>query len=99
MVGRIAGRMRVQGAILCARLRDLANSALEETDIAVGIGVHAELNSCISPPLRLLAPRAIDICVEHAIPLRLAADAPDFGQSRIAAFEIAEGFESGVDLA
>ena len=79
--------------------RHQADAALQDRRIAEGKRGDLRLHARISPPHRLLAPGAIDERIEQAIPLRLAAHAPDFVELRIAALKFAGVFHARVDLA
>src|SRR6266571_8298209 len=98
MIGGIAWGMSVKRTVAGLRARHLPDSTLKERDIAKRIRVHAKLHPRISPPLRLLAPGAIDVGVEHAIPQRFPADSPDLIQHLVAAFECADLLDRSIHL-
>ena len=89
----------MERAISRLRSRHLANPAFKERNIPKGIGIHPKLHPRISPPLRLLAPGAIDVGIEHAIPQRFPAHPPDLIERRIAAFKCSHILHGRVDLA
>ncbi len=91
--------MRVEGAVGGLRLRHLADAALEEGEVAEGVGGDAGLDAGVAPPLGLLARRTIDEGVKAAIELGVFGGFPDLREARIAAFEGADVLEGCVDLA
>src|SRR5262249_51398485 len=99
MVRLIRRRMRMERAVGALPARHQADAALEDAGVAERVFGDARLHAGISPPHGLLAPGAIDEGVEEAVALRRAPDAPDLVELLVGAFELADIFERGVNLA